>query len=185
MEEKEPIEKIKPELEKVMDFFKRELAKIRVGRALPSLVEDIPVDFLGEKLKIKELGTIFCPNRNQIVIQPWDKSCLEAIQGAILSSSLGVSPIVEKDKIRLSLPPLSLQQRKDLLKVSTEKKEVAKRTIRRWRDEAWKEIQENFREGEVSEDEKYRKKKELQELIDEYNEKLDDSEERKKKEILE
>lgn len=184
MEEKEAIEKIKPELEKVMDFFKRELAKIRVGRALPLLVEDIPVDFLGERLTIKELGTIFCPNRTQIVIQPWDKSCLEAIQGAILRSSLGMSCIVEKDKIRLSLPPMSLQQRKDLLKVLTEKKEVARKTMRRWRDEAWKEIQENFRKGEVSEDEKYRKKKDLEELIDEYNKNLDDLEEKKKKEII-
>lgn len=183
--EKEPIEKIKPELEKVIDFFKKELAKIRVGRATPSLVEDISVDFLGEKLTIKELGTIFCPNRRQITIQPWDQSCLEVIEKAISRSSLKLNPIVEKDKIRLHLPPLSEEYRQELLKVLTERKEIVKRTIRRWRDEAWKEIQENFKEGEISEDGKYRKKKELQELIDEYSEKIDDLEEKKKKEIME
>ena len=183
MEEKKSVEKVKPELEKVVDFFERELAKIRVGMAHPAMVEDIPVDFLGEKLTLKELGTIYSPSRRQIVIQPWDKSCLKPIEEAISRSSLGINPVVREDKVWLSIPVLSGEQREELLRVLSDKKETVKRTIRRWRDQAWKEIQEGFKAGDISEDDKYREKKELEKLIEDYSEKLDNLEERKKNEI--
>ena len=182
---KEIIDKIKPELDKVINFLERELAKIRTGRATPSLVEDIVCECFGQKFPLKQLAAISVPESKQILIQPWDKSYLEPIVNAFSKAGLGVSPIIDKDLIRISLPPLSEEYRKNLIKILSEKQEEARKTIRRWREEAWDEIQEKFRAGKIREDDKFRAKDELQELIDEYNQKIEDIGEKKKKEIME
>ena len=183
MDHKEIIEKIKPELDKVIEFLDRELAKIRTSGASISLVEDIMVDCFGQKMPLKQLAAISIPEPRQIVVQPWDDSYIEAIEKAIGKASLGISPVVDQKKIRLSLPSLSEEYRQNLAKILSEKKENARKTIRHWREEAWKDIQENFKTGEISEDNKYRGKDKLQELIDEYNEKVEEKVEKKKKEI--
>ena len=185
MEYKEIIEKIKPELDKVISFLEKEVGKIRTGRATLSLVEDIVVECFGQRLPLKQLAAISIPGPRQIIIQPWDNSYIESIEKAISNSALGVSPVVDKDLIRISLPPLSKEYRENLLRVLSEKQEEARKTIRRWREEAWREIQEGFRKGEIREDDKFRAKDELQELIDDYNEKIEKITERKKKELVE
>lgn len=183
MNYKEIIDKIKPELDKVIDFLERELAKIRTSGASVSLIEDIPVDCFGQKMALKQLAAISLPGPRQILIQPWDDSYIESIQKALEKASLGMSPVVDKNLIRLSLPPLSDEYRQNLIKILSEKKENARQTIKHWREEAWKEIQERFKTGELSEDNKYKGKDKLQELIDEYNEKVEEKVEKKKKEI--
>jgi len=180
---KDIINKIRPELDKVIGFLDRELVKIRTGRVTPTLVEDIVVECFDQKFPLKQLATISCPEPRQLIIQPWDKSYLEPIVKAVSQSSVGLSPIVEKDLIRISLPPLSEEYRKNLLCLMSEKQEEAKKTIRRWREESWDEIQERFKERKIREDDKFRAKDELQELVDEYNEKIEEIGERKKKEI--
>jgi ribosome recycling factor len=180
---KEIIDKIRPELDKVINFLERELAKIRTGKATPSLVEDIEVECFGQKLLLKQLAAISAPESRQILIQPWDKSYLEPIQKALSQSTIGISPIVDKDLIRLSSPPLSEEYRKNLLKILSEKIEETRKTIRHWREEAWDEIQEKTKTGEIREDDKFRAKDELQDLIDRYNQKIEEIGERKKKEI--
>ncbi len=181
---KEIIEKIKPEFEKVINFLEGELTKIRTGRASPSLVENTIVECFGQKFPLKQLAAISSQGPKQIVIQPWDKSYIEPIEKALSKSSLGTSPVVDKDLIRISLPPLSDEYRKSLLKIISEKQEEARKTIRRWREKAWDEIQEKSKEGEIREDDKFRAKDELQELVDEYNKKIEEMVERKKKEIM-
>lgn len=181
----EIIEKIKPELEKTIHFLERELAKIRTSRATPSLVEDIEVECFGQKFLLKQLGAISIPKSREILIQPWDKSYIEPIEKAISKSSLGVSPIVDGQILRISLPPISAEFRESLLKIVSQKREEARQTIRKWRGEAWDKIQDLAMEGKISEDDKYRGKDRLQELVDEYNEKIDEIVERKKKEIME
>lgn len=185
MEYKEIIDKIRPELGKVINFLEGELAKIRVGRASPSLIEDIIVDCFGQKLPLKQLGTISCPGPRQIVIQPWDKSYIEAIEKAISRSSIGGGPVVDQNVIRVNLPPLTEEFRKNLVRLLSEKQEEARKTLRKWREEAWREIQDGFKEGEIREDDKFRAKDELQELIDEYNKKIEELGENKKREITE
>lgn len=182
----EIINKIKPELDKVINFLERELTKIRTSRATPGLVEDIVVECFGQKFPLKQLAAISCPQPRQIIIQPWDKSYLESIEKALSQATLGIAPqIVDKDLIRISLPPLTEEYRKNLLRIVSEKEEESKKTIRRWREESWKEIQGGFRDGKIREDDKFRAKDELQELIDEYNKKIDDLGEKKHKEITE
>ena len=183
MEYKEIIDKIKPELDRVIEFLDRELAKIRIGGASISLIEDVLVDCFGQKMPLKQLAAISLPEPRQILIQPWDDSYIESIQKALEKTSIGASPIVDKNSIRLSLPSLSEEFRQQLIKVISEKKENARQTIRHWREEAWKNIQDGFKAGEISEDNKYKGKDKLQELVDKYNEKVEEKTEKKKKEV--
>lgn len=181
---KDIIENIKPELDKAVSFLEKELQKIRTERASPSLVENIEADCFGQKFPIKQLATISVPQARKIVIAPWDKTYIEGIVSALeKNSSIGAAPVVDKDIIRINLPSLSEEFRKDLTRFVSEKQEIVRKTIRRWRDEAWGQIQESEREGKISEDDKYKGKDELQDLVDEYNGKVEKLMEKKKKEI--
>jgi len=181
----EIIDKIKPELDKAVSFLEKEMTKIRTGRASPSLVEDIVVDCFDQKFPLKQLAAISSPDFKTVVIQPWDKSYIEGIQKALSESTLGVSPIVDKDLIRISLPSLSEDYRKELIRILSEKQEDVRQTIRHWREKAWNEIQESTRSGEIREDDKFRAKDKLQEIVDDYNKKVEDLGEKKKKDIME
>lgn len=180
---KEIINNIKTELDKAVAFLEAETAKIRTSRATPALVENVQVDCFGQRFPLKQLAAISTPEARQILIQPWDKSYIEGIVQALEKTGIGASPIVDKDTVRLTLPPLTQEYRKDLTRLLAEKKEQARETIRRWRDEAWDEIQEKFRQSKIREDDKFRGKDELQELVDEYNEKIEKMVERKRREI--
>ncbi len=179
----EIINKIKPELEKVIKFFEGELAKIRTARATPSLVEDVIVDCFGQKFPLKQLAAISTPETKQILIQPWDRSYIEGIVSALSKTGIGASPVVDKDVIRINLPPLTEDYRKDLSRLLSEKQEQAKQTLRRWREEAWRQIQDGFKDGKIREDDKFKAKDDLQKLIDEQGKKIDELVERKKREI--
>lgn len=181
----EIIDKVKPEFDKVINFLERELLKIRTSRATPSLVEDVVVDCFGQKFPLKQLAAISTPETKQILIQPWDKSYIRGIVSALEKTGVGTNPVVDKDVIRINLPPLSEEYRKSLLRLISEKQEEARKTIRHWREEAWSEIQEKTKAGEIREDDKFRAKDELQELIDDYNKKIEEIGEKKKKEIIE
>lgn len=182
---KQIIQRIKPEMDKAVSFLEKEVSKIRTGRASPSLVEDIVVDCFGSKFPLKQLAAISSPEPRTVVIQPWDKSYIEGIEKALSNSSLGVFPVVDKDTIRLVLPPLTEEYRKNLVKILLDKKEDVLKTIRHWREEAWEEIQNGFKDGTIREDDKFRAKDDLQELIDEYHEKIDEICKNKEKEIKE
>lgn len=184
MDYKQILNKTKPEFEKVMQFLVREVDKVRTGRASSSLVEDITVDCFGQKFPLKQLAAISTPEPKQIVIQPWDHSYIEPIEKGIANSSLGINPIVDKDVIRLTLPPMSEDYRKSLLRMLSEKQEEARKTIRYWREEAWKEIQAKSKIGEIREDDKFKAKDELQKMMDDFGKKIDELGEKKKKEIM-
>lgn len=180
---KEIIQKIKPELDKVITFLERELLKLRTSRASPALVEDVVVECFNQKFPLKQLAAISIPEPRQILIQPWDKSYIEGIVKALSETGVGANPIVDRDVIRINLPSLSGEYRNELIRLLSEKQEEARKTIRRWREEAWDEIQADFKEGKVREDDKFRAKDELQKLVDEYNEKIEEMGDRKKKEM--
>ncbi len=180
---KKIINEVKPELDKTISFFEGEMLKIRTGRASPVMVEDIVAECFGQRFPLKQLAAISTPELKQILIQPWDKSYIEGIVKALENTGSLSNPIVDKDVIRINLPPLNEEFRKNLIRLISEKQEEARKTIRRWREEAWDEIQEKFREGKIREDDKFRAKDEIQDLIDEYNEKIEEIGERKKKEI--
>ena len=185
MNYQEIVDHIKPELDKVIHFLEREVQKIRTSRASPSLLEDIEVDCFGQKFPLKQLASVSVAGPRQLTIHPWDKSYIESIEKAVSQSHFGASPIVDKDTIRISLPQLSEEYRKDLSRVLSATQEEAKKTIRKWREEAWTKIQQEFREKKIREDDKFRGKDKLQELVDEYMKKVEEAGERKRKEIIE
>jgi ribosome recycling factor len=183
MSYKEFIDKARPEFEKALKFLEGELAKIRTSRASPALVEDIEVNAFGTKFPLKQLGAISTPQTNQIVIQPWDISYIEPIEKAIAQSGLGMSTAVDKNLIRLNLPLLTEEYRQILTKTLNEKAEQSKQTMRRVREDSWNRIQAAQKAKELTEDDKFRGKDELQKLIDEYNEKIKNLVEKKKNEL--
>ena len=180
---KELIDNLKPELEKTLEFLKREFMKIKTSRATPAMVEDIEVQVYDQKLPIKQLGNIGVPQPRVITVHPWDTSILPDIEKAIRNNS-SLSPVVDGEIIRINIPALSEEQRKEYVKILNDKTEEARVSIRLHREEVWKNIQEMEKKGEVREDDKFRAKDELQELIDDYNKKIEETGERKKKEIL-
>ena len=181
---KDFIDKAKPEFEKAFRFLEGELAKIRTSRASPALVEDIEVNAFNQKFPLKQLGAISTPSSSQIVIQPWDTSYIEPIEKAIAQSGLGMSAIVDKTVIRLNLPLLTEEYRNTLTKMLGEKAEAAKQTIRRAREDAWNKIQASQKAKEMSEDDKFRGKDELQKLVDDFQEKIKSLVEKKKNELI-
>lgn len=181
---KEIVNKIKPELDKVIEYYKNELSKLRTGRASISLVEDLQVECYGQPLPLKQLATLSLADARSILIQPWDKSILPAIEKAISNSNLNLAPIVDGEKIRIQLPSMTEENRKNLVKILKEKMEEARISVRHWREKAWEEIQEGYKVGEIREDDKFRGKDELQKVIDEFNEKIEELGEKKEGEIM-
>jgi len=183
MSYKELIDKSKSEFEKALKFLDQELAKIRTSRATPSLVEDIEVDAFGSKFPLKQLGAISSPSTSQIVIQPWDTSYIEPIEKAISNSGLGMSVVVDKNLIRLSLPLLTEEYRQALSKTLNEKAEQTRQIARRLREDVWNKIQLAEKAKEISEDDKFKGKDELQKVVDEFNGKIKNLVDKKKNEI--
>lgn len=181
----EIIDNLKPELDRAINYFKQETAKIRTSRPSPGLIEDIEVECFGKKMPLKSLATITMSGPREMIIQPWDISYVEPIERAIQRSPLGISPIGEKDRIRVAFPLLSQELRERFVRLLGEKSEEARQTVRHLRGKAWKETQEGFSEGEITEDDKFRAKDRLQELVDEYNGKIEEMREKKEKEIME
>lgn len=180
---KEIIDNIKPELNRAIEYLKSELSKLRVGRATPAMVEDLEVECYGQTMPLKQLANISVPQPRTITIQPWDRSILENIEKGIFRSSLGLTPIVDGEIIRINIPQLSEERRNELTKILNEKVEEARISIRHKREEAWKEIQEKEKAGEIREDDKFKGKDELQKVIDEYNEKIEETRKKKEEEI--
>jgi len=178
------IQNIKPEFDKVISFLEKELSKVRTSRATPSLVEDVVAECFGQKFPLKQLAAISTPEPKQILIQPWDKSYIKGIVQALEKTGIGANPIVDQEVIRINLPPLSEEYRKDLIRMISEKEEQTRKTIRKWREEVWSEIQERTKQGEIREDDKFRAKEDLQKIIDEMNKKLEAIFEKKEKEIM-
>lgn len=182
---KDAIKKIEPEMEKSVSFLREEFAKIRTSRISAVLIEGIKVDYFGEKLSLKQLATISTAGPRQLIVQPWDASYLALIEKAVRQSGISGSPKMEKGAVLVSFPPLSEDYRKDILKQAGDLAEAVRRTIRKWREKAWEEIQNKTRGGAIREDDKYRAKDELQKLVDKYNKEIKNELDRKEKEIME
>lgn len=174
----------KQKLGKVVERLKNEVASLRTGRASPALVENLEVDYYGSKTPLKAIAAISAPEPKQLIIQPWDRQTLPLIEKAIQNSNLGMNPMADREVIRLSIPSLTEERRKELLKLLGKFLEEARIHVRRERDEALKEIDGKEKAKEISEDEKFRQKNEAQKIIDEVNKKIEELGLSKEKEIL-
>ncbi len=169
----EILEIFKKELKKVEESLKIEFSSLRVGRATPALVENILVDCYGSKIPIKQLASISAPEPRILIIEPWDRTVLPNLEKALLVSNLNLSPIVDKNLIRINIPPLTEERRNALIKIIGSKLEEAKIKYRGSRDRIIKEINELFDAKKITEDEKFKTKEEVQKLIDLTNQNLE------------
>jgi len=175
----EIITKKEPEFAKAVEHLKQELATLRTGRASAALVENIVVEFYGNPTPLMHMAQIMIPEPRQIAIQPYDKNALKDIEKAMQASNLGINPVNDGNFIRLTIPQMTEERRKELVKIVGQMAEKTRVAIRNLREDIWKEIQKTDKE-----DEKRTGKDELQKVIDRYNEEIKKLAEGKEKEVM-
>jgi ribosome recycling factor len=180
----ETISSSRESFDKTIDFFKEELGKFRTGRASTSLVEGLTVDYYGSKSPLKQVASITIPEPRTIMISPWDKDSLVSIEKAVRESDLGLNPINDGIAVRINIPDLTEERRKELVKALNSKAEEARVSVRKIREEAWDRIQDAEKEGKIGEDDKFSGKDKLQKVVDEYNDKIEEIRKKKEEEIM-
>ena len=186
MQELESIYKdTRDKMDKAIDALRKEIMKIRTGKANISLLNDITVDYYGQPSPLNHIGTISVPEARLILINPWEKTMLQAIERAILASDLGITPQSDGNVIRLAFPPLTEDRRKDLGKLVKKHGEEAKIEVRNIRRIANDDIKKLEKDSVISEDNSKDGLDEIQEITDEFTKKIDETVEHKEKEIME
>lgn len=169
---------------KAIEFFKKEIAGLRTGRANPSILDGLMIDAYGTKTPLVGLASVTVPEARSIVITPWDKSVTKEVEKAITAADLGINPVNEGDKIRLVVPQLTEENRKDLVKKLNEKMETSRIQVRQVRDVIKESIETAFSGKEINEDDKFRFLKELDEETARQNEELKKVRDKKEGEIM-
>lgn len=182
---KQIIANVKDRMTKAIQAYTRELASIRAGRANASLLDRITVDYYGAPTPVNQLAGVSVPEARLLVIQPYDKSVLGEIEKAILKSDLGLTPTNDGNIIRLSIPQLTEERRKELVKVVKKEAEEAKVAIRNIRRDGNDDLKKLEKNGEITEDDQRGYSDDIQKLTDEYITKVDNLTKEKEKEILE
>jgi ribosome recycling factor len=180
---KKQVTDAKAAMDRAIDHADNELNKIRAGKASPSMLDDIYVDYYGTSTPLSQVGTVNTPDARTIVVQPWEKSLLTAIEKAIMEANLGVNPQNDGVIIRINVPPLTEERRRDLVKKAKGEAETGKIAIRNVRKDANEKIRKLKAEG-VSEDEMKTGEAEVQKLTDAYIAKVDQLSEAKEKDIM-
>lgn len=174
----------KSEFIAAIDHFKQELARIRTGHANPELVEGIVINAYDSLTPIKQLATITVPEPKTIMIQPWDKSVLKDIEKGIVQANLGFNPVNDGEVIRVPMPPLSEDNRKDLVKLIKEKAEKARISLRQVRDKVKDAITSDEKEKEITEDDRFKYLKQLDEYTTEQTNGVSDLAKKKEEKIM-
>ena len=172
-------------MSRALDALERDLAAIRTGRAATALVERIPVEYYGTSTPLNQLASISVPEAHSIVIQPWDRSALGAIEKAIQKSEVGLMPNVDGTAVRLNIPPLTEERRKDLVKLVHKRMEEARVEIRNHRRDVADEIKKPEKDGDVTPDESRREQDLLQKVTDRWTAEVDRVGKHKEQEIME
>ena len=173
----------KDSMDKTISHFESELSKIRAGKATPNILDGIIVDYYGNPTPINQVGNVSVMDARTLTVQPWEKNMLQPIERAIIAANIGINPQNDGNMIRLFLPPLTEERRRDLVKRSNGEGEQAKISIRSIRRDAIEQIKKLEKEG-LSEDVARDNEKEIQELTDRYISVVDKYLETKEKEIM-
>jgi ribosome recycling factor len=172
-------------MEKTIETLKKDFGKVRTGRASVTLLEDIMVDYYGTPTPINQVGTLAAPEPRLITIQPWEKKLIGDIEKAILKSDLGLNPDSDGQIIRIAIPPLTEERRRDMAKMVKKMGEEAKIALRNLRRDANERMKKMEKNKELTKDDLKRGEKEIQDLTDAYVKKTDDLVAAKEKEIME
>ena len=178
-------QKFKEEMEKTIDALSKSFSRVRTGRASVSLLDGIKVDYYGTPTPINQVANVSVPESRQILIVPWDASIIAAIEKAIQKSDLGVTPSNDGKAVRLAIPQLTEERRKDIAKNVKKMAEEGKIKLRNARRDANEELKTLKKNNKISEDEMFTAQEEVQKLTDQYIEKTDKILAVKEKEIME
>ena len=178
------LENSKPDFEKVVTHLKNELQALRGTRATPALLEHVLVEAYGSSQPLKALAAISVLDPKTLTVEPWDKAVLKDIEKAILTAQVGVNPVNEGQRLRVALPPLTEESRKELVKIVHDKLETARQSVRTIREKLRQQIIEVEKKKEIGEDEKYKQLERLDKMAAEHNEQIKKIGEGKEKEIM-
>jgi len=171
-------------LEKTVSVLAEELTAVRTGKAQPALLENIEVDAYGQKMRLQEVASFSCPGPQVILVQPWDKGLVEAVEKAIRLAPLGLNPSREGEILRVTIPSLSEERRQELTRYIDKSLEEARQAVRNIRQEAMRSIQEMEKEKVLSEDESFREQEGVEASVKKANQLLEEKSDLKRKEIL-
>lgn len=184
MDYQQLIKERRRDFDAAVEHARQEAASIRTGRANPEMVTDLVVDYMGTPLKLKEIAAVTTPEPRTIVIQPWDKQALAGIEKAIRDSSLGLSPVVDGISVRLTIPSLTEERRKEFVRLLHQKMEESRIRIRQTREDVLKKVQHAVKEKTAREDDARKAKDELQKVVDDANGKIEALAAKKEKELM-
>jgi ribosome recycling factor len=172
-------------MKKAVDSFKRDLQKIRTGRANTSMLDGIKVDYYGTPTPVNQVATVQVVDARLITVKPWEKNMIAVIDKAIRASDLGINPVADSELVRLPIPPLTQERRKELAKVVGKQTEEARVAVRSARRDAMDMIKEAEKDKQITEDERKQGEKKVQDLTDKYVASIEDIAKAKEKEIME
>ena len=177
---------LRQSMNQVLSLFVTDVSSLRTGRAQASMVENIVCPAYGgtQKLRVKELASISTPDPQSLVVDPWDKSIIGDIKKGLLEANVGLNPAIDGEVIRLSMQPLTTEDKAGLTKLLSQKAEGAKVMMRNVRAEAMKKLETEFKDKKFGEDDKFRFEKQVQSITDEFVGKIESTESVKKVEIL-
>jgi len=181
----EILEELQSGFEKSLEALRRELARVRTGRANLALLDGIRVDYYGSSTPLNQVAALAVADPRLITIKPWEKNMIAVIERAIAKEGLGINPTNDGEIIRLPIPHLSVERRRDLAKLVKNSGEQTKVALRNHRREALETLKEYTREGEITEDDETRGQKKVEDLMKEWTAKVQDVIDRKEKEIME
>lgn len=171
-------------MEKSIKVLEGELVKMRTGRANPAILEDVKVDYYGTLTPLKHLANIAAPEPDLLVVRPYDKTQIRAMEKGILEADLGLNPQIDEDLIRIKIPKLSEERRRELVKLIKERGEETKVAIRNIRRDTKELLEKMEEEGEISEDDLHHRLQEMDKITHEYTEKVDKLMAEKEKQLL-
>jgi ribosome recycling factor len=172
-------------MEKALDALRREFSGVRTGKASPALLDSVKVEAYGSHVPLNQVATVSAPEPRLLVIQPWDRAMIGPIEKAIQTSELGVNPSNDGKVVRVPIPPLTEERRREYVKLLHKMAEDARISLRQARHDALAEIKNRQKDKEISEDEARRQEKDAQKLIDQYVEKVEELLKHKEAEVLE
>lgn len=178
------IEEKKGEFERTVDFFKKEISALRTGRSNPAILDGIQVDAYGVKTPLNGVASINVPDGQSLVVSPWDKNTIKDVEKAIVDANLGLGVVNEGDQLRLTVPKMTEENRKDLVKKLNEKMEEARISFRRTRDEIKSKIERDEKDKEITADDKFNFVKELDEEIVRQNDVIKEIRDKKEVDIM-
>ncbi|MCR4404870.1 MAG: ribosome recycling factor [Candidatus Acetothermia bacterium] len=178
------VQEMRERMKKSLEILEEDLRRIRTGRANPALIEDVKINYYGVPTPLKHLATITAPDPDQLVVRPYDPTQKEAIKRGILEANLGLNPQAEEALVRIKIPKLSEERRRELVKLVKERGEEAKVAIRNIRRDTKEALEKMEKEGKLPEDELYSRLEELNEITHEYTTKIDELITDKEKQIL-